>query len=140
MATTQSPERVLVVDDEESILHFLKAALQRKSYQVLTATNGKEALDLFAQHRPDLVILDIRLPGEDGISVLRKIRKKDRKALVLMITGYGSKQSISEAMKLGASDYIAKPFDLKDMLRCVGDHLSMGTLARSAENLKPRLP
>ena len=103
---------ILVVDDEESVVELFHRILKKKEYTVLTATNGKDALELADKERPDLVILDLNLPGISGIEVLRRIKKIDENIEVIVITGYGTKETVKTAMRLGAYDYITKPFDI----------------------------
>ena len=131
--------KILVVDDEESILHFLKTALEKRGFDVSTAADGKEGVSFYLKQRPDLVLLDIRLPKINGVDVLRKIKKKDPKALVMMITAFGAKRTIAQAMKLGAQDYINKPFDLKDMLKAIDENLSLRAMGQDVEEFKAKL-
>ena len=103
---------ILVVDDEESVVELFLRILNKKEYTVLTANNGKEALELADKERPDLIILDLNLPGMGGIEVLRRIKKIDENIEVIVITGYGTMKTVKAAMRLGAYDYITKPFDI----------------------------
>ncbi len=111
---------VLVVDDEKEIRDFFKENLTEAGWKVLTASGGEIALSLLREESPDLVLLDIKMPGMDGIKVLQKIKESRSDAIVIILTGYGTTGTAREAMKLGAYDYITKPFDLnlvKDLLR-----------------------
>jgi DNA-binding NtrC family response regulator len=103
---------ILVVDDEAEICDLLQTFLTQEGYQVFTATNGVEAITLGKQNEPDLALLDIKMPGMDGIEVLRKLKKLRRDMGVIMLTGYGNLGTAKEAMRLGAYDYLTKPFDL----------------------------
>jgi DNA-binding NtrC family response regulator len=103
---------ILVVDDEAEICDLLQNFLTQEGYQVFTATNGVEAITLGKQNEPDLALLDIKMPGMDGIEVLRKLKKLRRDMGVIMLTGYGNLGTAKEAMRLGAYDYLTKPFDL----------------------------
>jgi DNA-binding NtrC family response regulator len=103
---------ILVVDDEKIVLELFRRILKKKEYTVLTANNDKEALELVEKEKPDLVILDLQLPGISGIEVLRRIKKIDENIEVIVITGYGTKKTVKTAMKLGAYDYITKPLDI----------------------------
>jgi len=101
---------ILVVDDEKIVLELFQRILKKKEYTVLTANNDKEALELVEKERPNLVILDLKLPGINGIEVLRRIKKIDENIEVIVMTGYGTIKTVKTAMKLGAYDYITKPF------------------------------
>jgi len=103
-------ERILIVDDEQEIAGALRSFFENKGYSVRVANNGKEALALVKQYRPHLVFLDIRMPMMDGLSVLRNIRDLDRSVKVIMVTAFGTQEIMAEAKRLGASDFIQKPF------------------------------
>ena len=103
---------ILVVDDEKEICTILSDNLSREGYRVFTAYNGKTALELVRKEKPDLVLLDIKMPEMDGIEVLRRIKKMKKKIVVIMLTAYGTLETARKAMKLGAYEYITKPFDL----------------------------
>ncbi|MFH1460759.1 MAG: HD domain-containing phosphohydrolase [Candidatus Omnitrophota bacterium] len=101
---------ILVVDDEQEIAKALKRFFDQKGYSVHIAHDGKTAVELVRQHRPHLVFLDIRMPLMDGLSVLRNIRNYDTTIKVIMVTAFGTKEIVNEAMRLGAVDFIRKPF------------------------------
>jgi DNA-binding NtrC family response regulator len=103
---------ILVVDDEKEICTILYDNLSQEGYRVVTAYNGKKALELARKEKPDLVLLDIKMPEMDGIEVLRRIKKIRKKIVVIMLTAYGTLETARKAMKLGAYEYITKPFDL----------------------------
>jgi len=115
---------ILVVDDEESILKFFHRILKKEEYTVFTADNGKEALEMLNRKRPDLVILDLKMPGMNGIEILREIKKIDKNVEVIMITGYGTMKTARIAMRLGAYDYVTKPFDVNYIMALIKDVLS----------------
>ncbi|MCP4748115.1 MAG: sigma-54-dependent Fis family transcriptional regulator [Desulfobacteraceae bacterium] len=102
---------ILVVDDEDTICEALSAWLTKEGYRVKTAGSGHEALALMQQARYDLYLVDIKMPGMDGIELLAEIKKLQPDASVIMITAHGSIQTAVEAMKLGGTDYLCKPFD-----------------------------
>ncbi|MCP4649067.1 MAG: response regulator [PVC group bacterium] len=104
---------ILIVDDEQEISGALKDFFTAKSYKVLVANNGEEALNTVRKHRPHLVFLDIRMPKMDGLSVLRNIRELDKSIKVIMVTAFGTREIVNEAMRLGAVDFIRKPFTLE---------------------------
>lgn len=119
MAGTVSGRTVLVVDDEESVRDMMASFFQTKGYGARSAAGGGEALALITQERPDLVILDLRMPRMDGIEALAEIKRSDPHIPVVVMTGYGTVDSAVAAMKLGAQDYITKPFKPAELLRAV---------------------
>jgi len=106
--------KILVVDDDPDIVRLLKYFLEAKGRQVQTASTGAEALELFKREPPDLVILDVMLPGMDGWTVLQKIRESSQ-VPVLMLTGKDTPTDKAKGLLSGADDYIAKPFDLAEL-------------------------
>lgn len=116
-------KKVLVVDDEKEIVDFLERFLQRLNIDVIKATRGKEAIDLYAMHSPDCVFLDIKMPDRDGLEVLREIRKINPLSKVVMITGKEEGEYQEKAKKYGAIDYITKPLDLAELNKKVHDHV-----------------
>ena len=101
--------KVLVIDDERPILEMLELSLSSEGYEVLTAENGEIALELFMEHRPRLVLTDIKMPGIDGLEVLRRIKDMDDEVEVIVITGHGDMNTAVSALKYGASDFVTKP-------------------------------
>lgn len=101
---------ILVVDDEESMRYFLEKTLRREGYRVLVAADGPEAIGLAQSEPPDLALLDVRMPGMDGVALMRALRATLPHLPVILMTGYGSVQSALHAMKQGATDYLTKPF------------------------------
>ncbi|MBN2687399.1 MAG: sigma-54-dependent Fis family transcriptional regulator [Deltaproteobacteria bacterium] len=120
---------ILIVDDENLLLSSLEKALSGNGYHALTAKNGKGALDLFEKYNPDLVLLDVKLPDIDGMHLLRKIKELDMHRPVIMMTAYSGIRGAVEAIKLGAYDYIAKPFDIEELkfviARCLESQRAM---------------
>jgi len=104
--------RVLVVDDEPNAVELLQEFLTGKGYEVITASNGKEALQMLKAERPHLILLDVRMPGMNGLEALRQIREIDREVGVIMVTAVNEEETGREALRLGAFDYIVKPLDL----------------------------
>src|SRR6186713_1057849 len=104
-------KQVLVVDDEPNLRRVLSAQLSRDGYDVHTAEDGAQALAVLAEHHIDLVITDLKMPGVDGMELLRQSLKLDSELPVVMITAHGTVDNAVEALKLGAFDYITKPFD-----------------------------
>lgn len=111
--------RILVVDDELEVCKMLKKFLTKKGYEVYTALNGEDALDVVKEERPHVVLLDIRMPGMDGIECLKRIKETDEGVGVIMITAVKQDETGRQAMKLGAFDYITKPLSLKYLQDCL---------------------
>jgi two-component system, response regulator, stage 0 sporulation protein F len=103
---------VLVVDDEEVIREYFQKVLS--GYRVTTAASGEEALALLRHDRPDLVLLDIRLPGIDGIQTLKKIKEFDKSITVIMLSAFGDRNTSRQAARFGAYAFLSKPFDLTE--------------------------
>ena len=127
-----SRPRILAVDDESDMLATYQSIL-RKKYSVLTAAGGEQALKIAAAESLSLVLLDLRMPGQDGIQVLKKIKKQDANLDVIMVTASKNVASAVEAMKLGALDYLTKPFDVKELMVLIEKALEKRELIR--ENL-----
>jgi CheY-like chemotaxis protein len=111
--------RVLVVDDEPANVELLQDFLEAKGYQVSTALSGFEALQRLREDRPHLILLDIRMPGMDGMEVLRRIREIDRDVGVIIVTAVHEEEIGRRALAQGAFDYITKPLDLQYLENCV---------------------
>ena len=109
------PTRVLLVDDEKDFVEMLQLRLEEVGEKVTPAYNGKECLDLLARKEIDVVILDIKMPGMDGIAVLQEIKRKHPLVEVIMLTGHGTTESAVEGMKLGAFDYLLKPARFEEL-------------------------
>ena len=111
--------KVLVVDDQYGIRALLKEVLSRDGYQVYLAASGDDALSIVADEHPDLVLLDMKIPGMDGIEILTNIRKTDPFLKVAMMTAYGELDLIKEAGALSALGHFVKPFDIDEVRRFV---------------------
>jgi DNA-binding response OmpR family regulator len=109
--------RVLVVDDEPDSVELLQEFLTGKGYEVVTASNGEEALRKVKEERPHLVLLDVRMPGMNGLDVLRKVREFDQEVGVIMVTAVNEEDTGRDALKLGAFDYIVKPLNFEYLER-----------------------
>ncbi len=114
-----SGARVLIVDDEEGMREFLGILLQKEGYGVCTATSAEEALEAMEREKFDLVITDLKMPRMSGIELLNGIKERDPDVGVILITAYASTETAVDAMKGGAFDYIAKPFDVEEMKQVV---------------------
>jgi nitrogen regulation protein NR(I) len=129
-------QTILVVDDDKSIRYSLKRMMEG-SYTVLTAQNGEEALAEAREGRPDLVVMDIKMPGRSGIDVLRDIKSIDPKSLVILMTAYGTTETAIEAMKYGAFDYVLKPFSIPQMKGLIEKALSLRKLMKQEVTYAP---
>jgi len=109
------PAKVLIVDDEKDFVEMFSLRLEGQGEKVSTAHSGKEALKVLEQAAIDVVILDIRMPGMDGIDTLKQIKKFYPIVEVIMLTGHGSTETAVEGMKLGAFDYLMKPAEFEDI-------------------------
>lgn len=116
--------RIMLVDDTAFVRKGLRRIFEEYGYEIVAeATNGKEALQLYKQHKPDVVTLDITMPEMDGISTLKELKKLDLKAKVVMCTTFGRKDKIIEAIQSGASDYIIKPYQKERVLEAIEKQL-----------------
>jgi len=113
-----SDKRILVVDDEEHIVELIKFNLEKNGYKVITADNGRDALEIAKEQHPDLVLLDLMLPGIDGLEVCKEIRKEASisNMPIIMITAKGEELDKILGLELGADDYITKPFSVRELI------------------------
>ena len=123
--------RILVVDDEEVLCRLFTERLRLEGFQVTTARSAREALALLEQEPRDLIVLNLDMPGMDGLESLRRIRERAREVKVVILTAYGTAQRAREAMALGVREFIGKPFDLDRLLRIVAEQVE-GRLLRLA--------
>ncbi len=124
--------KVLVIDDEVGIGQILQKILVKEGHEVLAAANGKDGLKHVKKGNVDLVILDIKMSEMDGIEVLEKIHEIDKNIVVIMLTAYGTLGTAREAMRLGAYDYITKPFDNEFVKAMVKEGLESAGRMQSA--------
>jgi DNA-binding NtrC family response regulator len=117
--------KILVVDDEVDFLEVIKIRLESEGFEVVTASNGEEALKKIRGERPNAVLLDILMPGIDGLEVLKRIRKSDENLPVYMITAFSTEERFRTANKLGASGFIVKTDDLDKQLKSVTSVIDM---------------
>ncbi len=127
--------KVLIVDDDDQLRHSFQKLLVEEGHEVMLAPSGEEALPLVKSSRPDLVILDVRLPGMNGLETFRVIRTIDPKLPAIIMTAYGTTNAAIEATKLGAFDYVLKPFEIPDMLSLIDQALEAGRFMRSRVKL-----
>jgi two-component system alkaline phosphatase synthesis response regulator PhoP len=111
-------KRILAVDDESDVLLVVKAGLENEGFQVLTASNGIDALDVAREERPDLIVLDVMMPKMNGFEVLRELKAGEATATipVVMLTGLSDSQKIRQAILSGTDYYVVKPFDFDDLV------------------------
>lgn len=128
--------KILIADDEKNMRWILGKNLREENFDVVEACDGEEAYHLFLDEEPDLAILDYRMPKIDGMEVLRRIKTINTKLPVIMITAHGSTDAAVEAMKLGAVDYISKPFDISDLKLSIFKALNIDQLNKEIDYLK----
>lgn len=116
--------KVLIVDDQYGIRVLLHEVLENEQTQIFEAPNGQVALEIVASQKPDLVLLDMKIPGMDGLEILRHIRKIEPATKVIMMTAYGELDLIQEAMELGALTHFTKPFDIDELRIAVNEQLA----------------
>jgi DNA-binding NtrC family response regulator len=107
--------RVLVVEDEALQARSIKRSLERHGYEVLTASSAEEGLDLVQHYHPDILLLDVKLPGMDGLEMLKAVRDMQESTQVIVMTAHGNVRTAVEAMRLGAYEYVTKPLDLEEL-------------------------
>src|ERR1043165_5005386 len=132
IANAELPQ-VLVIDDEMGPRESLRMLL-KPSYRVHTADSVEIGLQLLNEKKPDAIVLDIRMPGVTGIEGLRRIRQIDPHLSVIMLTGFGALETAKEAVRLGANDYISKPFDAREMREVISRNVERTRLHRTSEN------
>jgi nitrogen regulation protein NR(I) len=132
--------KVLIVDDEESVRYSFKKILREPEYEVAGAKDGAEAMAMLQDFSPDLVILDIQLPGLSGLEVLQRIKEISPKTPVLMITAFGTSDRVIKAMKYGAYEYIEKPFDIPRMKALINEAIQVGQMMRTEVIIESKAP
>jgi DNA-binding NtrC family response regulator len=131
--------KILVVDDDPDFSFNLSAILKENNFEIITAANGSEALQKIQTAGPDLVLLDLRLPDMDGLKVLQKIKGSDPDLEIIIITAYMDVKDAIQAMKLGAYDYLTKPFDNEELLLTINKAFTVRQLRAEIDILKKRL-
>jgi signal transduction histidine kinase len=133
MTVSSDPPQILVIDDEMGPRESLRMLL-KPDYQVHTADCVEAGMKLLKEKQPDTIVMDIRMPGVTGIEGLRKIREIDPHLSVIMLTGFGALETAKEALRLGANDYISKPFDAGEMRDIIGRNVERTRLHRTSEH------
>jgi two-component system response regulator (stage 0 sporulation protein F) len=126
MASARETHTILIVDDEERLRKALARSFSEEDYRTLSAATGEGAIDLLKNRKVDLVITDLVMPGMDGMTLVRNIRDAAPEIKMIIITAYGSAESMQEAKELGVAHYLAKPFDLSDLKSKVKELLLVG--------------
>ena len=132
-------ERILIIEDEPDILQLLEYNLQKEGYRTLSATTGEEGLHLARAERPEVILLDLMLPGVDGMDVCKALRAdpKTRESIVIMVTARNEEADIVTGLELGADDYIAKPFSPRVLLARVKVALRKRRVGGSEDSRTP---
>ncbi|MEM8882470.1 MAG: response regulator [Planctomycetota bacterium] len=128
--------RVLVVDDEESVRFFLRRGLTKTGYHVDEASSGQEAIEKLGALPYDVVLTDLVMPEVGGLDVMAAVQEMDASAVVILMTAHGSVDNAIDALRLGATDYLAKPFELKELLVTVERGLERRTMERENRKLR----
>ena len=128
-------ERILIVDDDEGLVHFLSRLFERQGYEALVCSDGQSALQRLATESFDTVLMDYKMPGLNGLDTLAEIKRAQCKTPVIIMTAYGTTETAIEAMKLGAYDYLLKPFDNEELKRVVADALEVNRLMKEVVSL-----
>ena len=132
-------DRLLLIDDETDVQYSFRRIFDSREIELTTASSGEEGLRVLARVRPDLVIMDVRMGGMNGLETLRRIRQSDAKLPVIMMTAYGTTQTAIEAMKLGAYDYLLKPFDVPKLKQLVAGALKAARDMKQVVSYQPLL-
>ncbi|AOT69139.1 sigma-54-dependent transcriptional regulator [Geosporobacter ferrireducens] len=132
-------KKILIADDEKNMIWAMKKALKDERYRLITASDGEEAVKTVQAEEPDLILLDLRMPKMDGMEALREIRKINDKIPIIMLTAHGTMESAIEAMKLGALDYLSKPFDIDELKIIIEKALNIGNMQQQIEFLTEEL-
>ncbi|ADF41961.1 sporulation initiation phosphotransferase F (response regulator) [Priestia megaterium DSM 319] len=116
-------EKILIVDDQYGIRILLTEVLQKEGYTTFQAANGFQAIDITKEQAPDLVLLDMKISGMDGIEILKRLKQHDEAIKVIIMTAYGELGMIQEAKDLGALTHFAKPFDIDEIRKVVREYI-----------------
>lgn len=131
-------QRILVVDDERDVITGFRRVFAKDDVQIDAAHSGAEAIAAIKAHRPDLVMMDLRMPGLDGLQTLRKMQQLDARLLIILMTAYSTSANVIEAMKHGAYDYLVKPFSVEKLREVVKEALKVSTDRSATVSVVPR--
>ena len=132
-------DKLLLIDDEIDVQYSFRRIFDNPEIELTTANSGEEGLKIFQKLKPDLVIMDVRMGGMNGLETLRRMRQIDAKLPVIMMTAYGTTQTTIEAMKLGAYDYLLKPFDVPKLKELIGGALKAARAMKQVVSYQPLL-
>lgn len=127
-----NPQTLLIIDDEKDVHYSFRRFLEKEPLKILSAESGTQGIKTARESSPDVIVMDIRMGQESGLDVLRELRRYNPKQIVILMTAYGTSQTAIEAMKLGAFDYILKPFDIPQLKELLTRALAAATESRSA--------
>ncbi len=131
--------KLLLIDDEEDVRYSIQRIFNSPEIELATAASGEEGLKVIPKFKPDVVLMDVRMTGMTGLETLRRLRQNDPKLLVILMTAYGTTQTAIEAMKLGAYDYLLKPFDIPKLKEIVGNALKAARDMKQVVSYQPLL-
>src|SRR5271167_1373689 len=132
-------DKLLLIDDEADVQYSFRRIFDQSDIELTTANSGEEGLKLIPRLKPDLVIMDVRMGGISGLETLRRLRQADAKLLVILMTAYGTTQTAIEAMKLGAYDYLLKPFDVPKLKEIVANAFKAARDMKQVVSYEPLL-
>ena len=115
----RSPFKVLLVDDEEEFVRALAERLELRGFEPEVALSGELALQVIEERAPDVIVLDLRMPGMDGVEVLRRVKRTHPRIQVIILTGHGSEADARTVRSLGAFEHLQKPVEVADLVRCM---------------------
>ncbi|MGB3094151.1 MAG: response regulator, partial [Candidatus Zixiibacteriota bacterium] len=130
--------RILIIDDDPKVSWILSEGLG-EDYDILSAKDGPEGIRMVSKANPNLVLLDIKMPGMEGLEVLERIKSMDRPTEVIMLSGHGETKNVVESIKKGASEFISKPFDVKEVEIHIQSVLEKNRLRQELDHLKSEL-
>lgn len=133
-------EKILLIDDDDGLIHFLSRFFKRKGYAVMACTTGNMALERIVVEDFDLILLDYKMPGLNGLDTLKQIKSRQIKTPVIFMTAYGSTDTAIEAMKRGAYDYLVKPFERQELSRIVSEALLLNAQMKQVVRLPGAVP
>src|ERR1700686_3423486 len=139
MTTRQEKATILIVEDEAKMRRLLELQLGEEGFVVHTVADAETGLQLLVREKPDLVVTDLRLPGMSGMEFLQAVKRVNAALPVVVMTAYGTVESAVEAMKIGASDYVTKPFALAELVLVIRKELDSHQLREENRNLREAL-
>lgn len=131
--------KILIIDDEKLLRWSVQQNLSKEGFTVLTAENGTEGMEMFAEEQPDITLLDIHLPDVSGITILENIKKDHRDGIVIMITAFGDVQTAVKTIKLGAYDFVEKPFNMEKLKILISKALETVSLRKEVSQFRSQL-